>query len=436
MTAMQDETPSEKKANQPNILLRRAREARGWSQSDLATLLGAGESTIRNWENGRSFPGPFFQDQLCQIFQLPPERLGLQLKKSIAEKECSPNVIALPSQVALESTEHMKEDEDGLRTPPSPIKRFLSYREQDTNRRRMIQRVRNIWIDGMLRTSLGQMDLVSLQLVELPEALANPWQPAIQEMARPARMLPSGTSLLQVYDIAEGKFLLLGEPGAGKTTLLLALTDKLLSRAEQERKYPIPVIFNLTSWQREQLPLAEWLREELWIKYQVPRNIGQQWLEGNQLALFLDGLDETSNEACVACIQAISAYYQEHPSVSLVICSRTKEYFAQRNRFALRSAVLVQPLSHEQIDLYLTNAGEQLETVRQTLLEDKELLETSTNPLMLSIVVMTYGGENSTPLPRVGSIETRRREIFATYVRRMLERRGAQTNYSAEETIH
>jgi hypothetical protein len=254
-------------------------------------------------------------------------------------------------------------------------------------------------------------------------------------MSRPARELPSGTTLVQIYDVAEGKFLLLGEPGAGKTTMLLTLARDLLVRAEENRKYLIPVLFNLTSWSKEQLSLAEWLIEELWIKYQVPKKIARQWLEENRLALFLDGLDETSDETRTACVKAIRTYYQEHPLVSLVIGCRTAEYFGQETRLTLRSAIVVQPLTREQIHAYLTQAGERLATVRQALLEDVELFEISTNPLMLSIVIMTFEGAAGSILPHAGSIEKRRQHIFALYVGRMLERRSADTSYNAEETI-
>jgi transcriptional regulator with XRE-family HTH domain len=37
-------------------LIRRAREARGWTQEELATAVGVGPRTIGNWERGATIP--------------------------------------------------------------------------------------------------------------------------------------------------------------------------------------------------------------------------------------------------------------------------------------------------------------------------------------------------------------------------------------------
>jgi len=64
---------------------------------------------------------------------------------------------------------------------------------------------------------------------------------------------------------------------------------------------------------------------------------------------------------------------------------------------ALQQAVLVQPLTQQQIDEYLRSAGQQLEAVRQVLSEDPEFREMVKTPLMLSIVALAYQGEASGP---------------------------------------
>src|SRR5215831_17692787 len=93
--------------------------------------------------------------------------------------------------------------------------------------------------------------------------------------------LPAGTRISQVYDAAEGELLILGAPGSGKTTLLLELARDLLSRAEQDEHHPLPVVFNLSSWATKHLPLTEWLVEELNRIYQVPRKLGQAWMDAD-----------------------------------------------------------------------------------------------------------------------------------------------------------
>jgi len=85
----------------------------------------------------------------------------------------------------------------------------------------------------------------------------------VQELDQAPRSLPNGTSIVEVYDEADGQLLILGEPGSGKTTLLLELTRNLLERAQVSESSPMPVIFNLSSWAKRRLPLVKWLVEEL-----------------------------------------------------------------------------------------------------------------------------------------------------------------------------
>jgi hypothetical protein len=136
--------------------------------------------------------------------------------------------------------------------------------------------------------------LFALDLQEQPDTLANPWRQEVQETNLPARPLPAGTSMVQVFDEAQGELLILGEPGAGKTILLLELTSTLLERAEQEERERIRVVFNLSSRAQERQELAEWMVEEMWTKYEVPRKVDKAWIERDQILPLLDGLDEAA----------------------------------------------------------------------------------------------------------------------------------------------
>jgi len=70
------------------------------------------------------------------------------------------------------------------------------------------------------------------------------------------------------------------------------LARELLLRAGENEERPMPVVFHLSSWSIEGLPLAVWLVEELSSKYQVPQRVGQAWVENEQILPLLDGLDE------------------------------------------------------------------------------------------------------------------------------------------------
>jgi DNA polymerase III delta prime subunit len=324
-------------------------------------------------------------------------------------------------------------------TSARPDPRLSSLDRQ--NRQRLLKRVRQIWIEGVLKHSLYQSTLIALDLQERPDILANPWQLAVQETNLPPRPLPAGTSIAQVYDEADGELLILGEPGAGKTTLLLELARTLLDRADKgakkdEEHEHLPVVFNLSSWAQKRRSLADWLVEELSTKYEVPPKVGKVWIDTDSVLPLLDGLDEVAEDARPACVQAIIAYrrdcLQKSGTASLVICCRSQEYMALSTRVALHRAVSIQPLTSEQIERYLQSAGDQLGALRHALQNDSELYELAHQPLMLNIFTLAYQGATPEDLPTEGDREARKQQVFATYVKNMFIRRGAAKRFSRE----
>jgi DNA polymerase III delta prime subunit len=306
---------------------------------------------------------------------------------------------------------------------------------KDGNRERMLERVRTIWITGMLEHSLHGRALITLGLSEESKVLANPWRLVVQEVDHPKQPLPAGTRITEVYDESGGSLLILGEPGSGKTTLLLELARDFLDRARLHETHPIPVIFNLSSWAVKRQPLVAWVLEELNLKYQVPLKLGQSWMRDDQILPLLDGLDEVPSTDRPACVEAINTYRQDHGFLPLVVCSRSADYLALSKQVLLHSAVTIQPLTSQQIEMYLSSAGEQLAAVRAALHGDPVLQELATTPLMLNVLTLTYQG---TSLDQVGtgeSPEVRQQQVFSAYVERMQERRGGQTRYSQKQTM-
>jgi DNA polymerase III delta prime subunit len=307
---------------------------------------------------------------------------------------------------------------------------------QHQNRMRLLQRVRSFWITGVLEQSLHGMALLTLGLQDQPDTVANPWRLIIQESGKAGPPLPAGTRITEVYDEAHGELLILGEPGAGKTTLLLELARDLLKRSEQEQTHPIPVVFHLSSWTRKQQPLAIWLIEELETKYKIPRKVGSDWVNANQILPLLDGLDEVDAPSRTACIQVINEYHQTHSLVPLVVCCRIHEYLSQANQLALSRAVTIQPLTTEQVHEYLACSGKQVASLLIAFQSDPVLQELATTPLMLAILILVYQDASLEEIRGDVSVETRRPQIFALYTQRMLRRRSAKLRYGPKETVH
>jgi serine/threonine protein kinase len=304
------------------------------------------------------------------------------------------------------------------------------------NRIRLQQRVRSFWITGVLEQSLYGTALMTPGLQEQADAIANPWLLVIQESEHVSTPLPAGTRITEVYDEVGGELLILGEPGAGKTTLLLELARDLLKRCEQEQTHPIPVVFNLSSWRRKRQPLANWLIEELETKYLVPRGVGSDWIDGDEILPLLDGLDEVDASSRSACMQAINEYHREHSIVPLVVCCRVNEYRSQVQQLALSRAVTIQPLSNEQINAHLARIGKKVASLHIAFQRDAVLQELATTPLMLTILILAYQDVSLEEIKGGVSAEVRREQIFALYTERVLKRRSGRSPYQPQQTIH
>ncbi|MBK7895972.1 MAG: hypothetical protein IPJ90_14070 [Anaerolineaceae bacterium] len=156
------------------------------------------------------------------------------------------------------------------------------------NRQVMLQRVKTYWLVGVLQESLHGAEMIDLSMTYRTNAVASR---TTADYHQPDNLLPDevfdtplpiGTQITKVYDEAEGTLLIMGEPGAGKTTILLQLVTDLLFRAEMNGRHPIPVVFSLASWAGN-MPLGDWMVNELANRYEVPRRLGQEWLKNGEL---------------------------------------------------------------------------------------------------------------------------------------------------------
>jgi transcriptional regulator with XRE-family HTH domain len=406
-----------------NDLLPKAREERGWTQEELAALLHVGVSTVRSWEGG-TYPTLKLRKRTCELFGMTEEQLGLVRNN---RKKTQP-IPQEETKTASKAVQHI---------PQKETKTVSKAVQQDPNRQRMLKRVQNYWINGILDSSLYQGTFIHLRLQDCPPVVVNPWSQVAQESNLPSRALPPETRLLDMYDEAvDGGLLLLGKPGAGKTTLLLSLTRDLLERASLDEKHPMPVIFNLSAWAEKRGSLPTWLVDELQVKYQVPRKLAQQWVQQDQILPLLDGLDEVAEAHRAECVQQINVYRKDHGFVPMVVCCRATEYLTLKTRVALQKAVSIEPLSWEEIVSYIQRAGEGLQGVQVALKSDQSLREMASTPLMLHIMAQTFRVASIDDIMSVQDPQARRALIFEKYIEIVLKRRGPKNRYSSEQTKH
>ena len=132
--------------------------------------------------------------------------------------------------------------------------------------------------------------------------------------------------ILEVFEEANRRLLILGEPGSGKTTELLKLALALGEEAEDNPKKPIPVIFELSTWRGE--AMQEWMAEQMALGYGLNRQLCREWLKSDRIVPLLDGLDELGEENIKDAIEAIDALQEDYQQQQhgLVICCRIEDY--------------------------------------------------------------------------------------------------------------
>ena len=313
-----------------------------------------------------------------------------------------------------------------------------SATQQDYRFRKvLLNKVKKYWIQDVLEKSLHTQVLVELGLEERLDAVEDSFN-RLQSISEESKHSSLDTkNVSQVFhQMGEGRTLLiLGEPGAGKTITLLRLTKDLIARTEQDMSQPIPIVLNLSSWVMKQMSIASWLVEELNSKYQVSKDLGRTWVNGQQLLLLLDGLDEAKADYREACVQAINQFIQDYGQTEIVICSRLQDYEALRTRLQLQAALYIQLLQPVQVDQYLEQAGKQLQVLRILLRQNETLQELARSPLMLSLMSLAYQRKTHEDLPQTASIQEICQQLFDAYIRQML-RRGRSSRYSDAQIVH
>ena len=302
------------------------------------------------------------------------------------------------------------------------------------NRAVMLRRVKSVWLDGVLEESLHGGEIIDLGFAYRPAALGNTGVPSWQQAPEYDFLLPVGTKIEDVFAAAERVLLVLGEPGAGKTTMLLQLVSHLMAQAESNENCPMPAVFSLATYTNGR-SLAQWLTEQLAGNYEVPRKLGEQWIDSSQFIPLLDGLDEVDPAHRPACAEAINEFRARHPGVSLLVTARNRDYQALATRLHMDKAIILQPLTPEQIDTYLMRRGKKLDGLRASLAADRTLQELAQTPLMLSIMTLAANRPPESGSAELGDGLLSRQHLFDVYVERMARYRSKNMSYSPSDTI-
>lgn len=319
--------------------------------------------------------------------------------------------------------------------------------DRPRNQQILLQNVKGD-VEKLLSQALLNADLINLSKQAQPEKVRRSQN--IKIFSPPSEPLPPDGSILEVFKQSDikGKLLLLGEPGSGKTITMLDLAQRLIQEAEADVNYPIPVLFNLSSWTNPHQPIKDWLVKELELNYNWGKDIGKKWLEDKQLLPLLDGLDEVKLKHQASCVRAINRWMKSESGAQyLVVCSRREEYEKvvlghweaetqeeeadnpqKETRLNLNGAILLKPLTDEQIHQYLAsiNFVELWQVLQRkgavnntnTSMREPNFLELIRTPLFLYIVafILRNNDKNHSEVrPNLLAINTQRQQLFDAY---------------------
>lgn len=274
-----------------------------------------------------------------------------------------------------------------------------------------------------LSQSLHNALLINLGKELQPQQVKRPWDADIKIGLKPAAPLSDTTTILEVFDSEEiaGKLLILGAPGSGKTTTQLELAQELIKRAEEQVDYPIPVLFNLSSWKNDRQPIADWLVAELKSKRGVSKKLGQEWVNNRQLLPLLDGLDELEPQRQEPCVQLINQFLaSENRPPYLVVCSRIEEYSSYSNKLHFNGGIFLRELNKTQILEYFEAVGRV--EFWQALQCDEALLKLVRTPLFLSITALSVQNLSIENWQQLETMEERIRYLFDAYWQQQINR--------------
>jgi hypothetical protein len=276
-------------------------------------------------------------------------------------------------------------------------------------RRQLLEQVRRVCVDGMLkdiRREVGAAFNITVSVSKDPDDATAYLLPEPPEMFY--------TDIITAFDNADHLLLILGEPGTGKTFRLLELLEELLKRAERGDSWRIPVYLNLSSWAEwadSKKPIRDWLVSEVMSFYGMrSRGAVEHLVDGEELALLLDGLDEITagraesdptgdegsrqlSESCRRrCLNEINNYIYSS-NIWLALCCRKKEYDALDTRLYKRrdeSTATVESLTDPEVKDYLEKAGSELKSLREAMSQDPLLRQIAHTPFLLRMMSVAY----------------------------------------------
>ena len=231
---------------------------------------------------------------------------------------------------------------------------------------------------------------IALRMELQPNRVKRFWDEEISAQNKSAIQLPSEMSIMDVFNLNEvgGRLLVLGEPGAGKTTTMLEIAYQLLKISTKDNEFPIPVLFNLSSWKDSDQSIESWINNEL-KKYKLSGTANKNLIKEQKLAILLDGLDEVEPKLQPLCVEAINVFLEGKSSPAhVVICCRCLQYYNAGSLLSVNNAVYLKNPTRQQVKDYLYRVKRP--DLWSSLKREPYSIDLICNPFLLNIALLFY----------------------------------------------
>jgi hypothetical protein len=267
-------------------------------------------------------------------------------------------------------------------------------------------------LETRLKTSLGGHPEITVRLAPMVKVVAPNPDLVILDPADEPPELPDTADLIDAFELYRESVLVAGEAGAGKTVMAIRLALELLDRAELDERAALPVLVDLGEWveptkkvhkenestkdltllgrligriyhigrritrrggeptkevHKEDEPATDYEDDLTWLgkligrSYHIGRKITRRWIEERRLILLLDGLDELWGDRRNNCVAWINRLQERYAMPPTVVSCRTSAISGLLAPLALRGAVVVEPLTPEQVSSYLGFASDMVD---------------------------------------------------------------------------
>lgn len=348
-----------------------------------------------------------------------------ELYKGLPDKQGQLDAYLVLEKMRQHGLKKPKEATKATYQPPIPPSHYFLY---------LIDTIRAVWIKGVLEQTLAEtIDL------RLDRAASQSYNLVYDRGQKETQAVVANQRLSQLFNAAEQSLLILGAPGSGKTITLLQLLDELLKQSRSDASAPLPLLFNLSSFgsyaQENDANLLDWLIEQAHEQYRLnPETAQEQLIEKGNFVLLLDGLDEVSvsDNRREQCVLAINEFVRAYPC-GLVVCSRISDYEELQNRLRVNHALVLQPLTNQQIKSFIKQvSGEQTEAMLTRVQNDWQLQEALRSPLLLNLYPRVFetlqANFEEKEFSANATVQMRRTALFASFVDTVFENHGDSVN--------